>query len=104
MSEIKMSFTVDEKTANRIERYWHNRRFANRSEALRVLVLQGLSELEDHKSDNPPTQKQIDLVKKLCKERCVAAPEEWSNKAYSAFISRYIKSKNKSINVTGDKK
>lgn len=94
MSEVKISFTVDEKTASRIERYWHNRRFANRSDAIRVLVRQGLADLEDHNSTNPPTQKQINLVRKLCREKNLSAPEEWSSMAYSVFIGKNI-SKNR---------
>ena len=98
MSEIKLSFAVDEKTAARIDKYWHNRRFANRSEALRVLIMQGLADLEDHNSANPPTQKQIELVRKLCQEKNLCAPDEWSSKAYSAFIGRHISKKTKGEN------
>lgn len=91
MNEIKLTFTVDEQTARRIDKYWHNRRLNNRAEALRLLVKQGLSELEDHDGDNPPTQKQIDLVKKLCKEKNIEPPEEWSLKSYSRFIYNHVK-------------
>ena len=95
MADVKMMFSVDEKTAARIERYWHNRRFNNRAEAIRQLVKQGLMELEDKDSDDPPTQKQIELVKKLCKEKKLEAPEKWSKKAYSGFIYHNTKKEEK---------
>lgn len=95
MTDVKMTFSVDEKTAARIDRYWHNRRFNNRAEAIRQLIKQGLMELEDKDSDDPPTQKQIELVKKLCKEKKLEAPEIWSKRAYSGFIYRNTKKENK---------
>ena len=91
--EIKLTFTVDEKTAARIDRYWHNRRFNNRTEALRMLVKAGLNELEDHSTKNPPTQKQIDLVKNLCREKNIEPPEEWDIKSYSNFIYKHTKAR-----------
>ena len=93
--DVKLTFTVDEKTAARIDRYWHNRRMNNRAEALRLLVKAGLAELEDHNSKNPPTQKQINLVKQLCKEQNIEPPQEWSLKAYSQFIDKHLKEKKK---------
>lgn len=93
MAEVKLTFTVDEKTASRIDRYWHNRRLNNRAEALRMLVKTGLNELEDRSSDNPPTQKQIDLVKELCKEKNLEPPTEWNIKSYSKFIYTHTKSR-----------
>lgn len=95
MAEVKLTFSVDEKTATRIDKYWHNRRLKNRAEGLRLLVKQGLAELEDHNAENQPTQKQIDLVKQLCKEQNIEPPEHWSNKAYSVFISKHVKKKGK---------
>ena len=93
MSEVKLSLSVDEKTAERIERFRHKHRLSTRTEALRILVKQGLLELEDHVTDNPPSQKQIDLVKNLCKERGVEPPEVYSSKAFSYFISQHINNK-----------
>ena len=98
MSEIKLTFSVDEKTANRIDRFWHSRRLANRSDALRILVKQGLLDLEDRNESDSPTQKQIDLVKALCKERGIEPPEQWSLQAYQSFIARNLKKKTKTNN------
>ena len=90
--QIKLTFTVDERTLKRIDRFQHERRIANRAEALRLLVKQGLTELETKDTnDNPPTQKQIDLVKKICKEKNIAPPEKFTIKAYAAFIAVQLK-------------
>ena len=59
-------------------------------------TIKALAKKQLHKdSDDPPTQKQIDLVKKLCKEKKLNAPEKWSKKAYSGFIYHNTKKKEK---------
>ena len=97
MSNIKqnvlITFTVDERTASRIDRFRHARRIDSRSDALRILVKKGLLDLEDHSTDNPPTQKQIDLVNELCAKKGLEPPEVWSSKAFGSFIAKQIKTK-----------
>jgi len=81
----KISVEVDDILYNRIERYWHNRRFSNRSEALKILLCTGLEQLE-YKRMAQPTQKQIDYVKKICDIKGLTPPEEFTISAYSKFI------------------
>lgn len=93
MPDIKLTFSLDEKTANRVERYWHSRRFPNRSEAIKKLVKYALNELEDHDTKKAPTQKQIEFVRKICKNKNIDPPDEFTINAYSKFIGNYMSEK-----------
>lgn len=93
MKEVKLSFSVDEITANQIEKYWHARRFPNKTEALRHLIKKGLENTKYESYDDTPTQKQINLVNQLCKEKKLSPPKEWNIRAYAEFISKNVKKK-----------
>ena len=93
MKEIKLSFTVNEEVAKKIDKYWHSRRLANRTEALRQLVVQALKYEKFDTLTDLPTQKQINLVNNLCKEKSLQPPKDYTLKAYSKFISENLKKK-----------
>lgn len=90
----KISVEVDDVLYNRIERYWHNRRFSNRSDALKILLNAGLEQLE-YRRTAQPTQKQIDYVNKICDIKHITPPEEFTIVAYSKFIEENKLSKEK---------
>ena len=81
---------VDEETYERIENYWHEAHYKSRSDAVRVLIKTGLSELENknRKKVPGPTEKQVKYVKAICQKKKIAPPSTWSAKAYSEFIEK----------------
>ena len=88
MKDRNITINIDEETFNRIENYWHGAHFSNRSEAIRVLLLTGLSELESKRKINAPTEKQVEFVKSICRKKNIAPPNKWNFKAYSDFIDK----------------
>ena len=84
---ISMTVTISPEMYAAIESFWHSAKFANRSDAVRALILSGLDNFSSvsGKEQDIPTAKQIAWVQNICSKHNLQFPE-WSKKAYSDFI------------------